>query len=254
MRIISIAPAMTEILYSLGLDKEIIAVTSFCNYPKEAAEKEKIGTFSDPSIEKIVSLKPDMIFAAGLEQAMVVERLRKLGLKVYVNYPSTIDELLNEISNIGMLTNRKKEAYKLVGSMKERIDAISRETKSISLENKKKVFIEIWHDPLITAGKGSFVDELVKIAGGINIAYDTSRPYSYFSAELVIERDPDFIILGHEGEPDVLSSMKKRIGWDKIKAIRNSGVFNDINPDLFLRPGPRIVDGLEKIYSRLYEK
>lgn len=252
MRIISIAPALTEILYSLGLNEEIVAITSFCDYPEEASSKEKIGTFSDPSIEKILSLKPDIIFATGLEQAAVVERLKKLGLMVYVSHPSTMAELLKEIRQIGELTHRGAEANILVSGMEKRINAVSKESTRIPQEEKKKVFIEIWHDPLITAGRGSFVDELIEIAGGINIAYDTPEPYSYFSGELVIERNPDFIILGHKGGPDLITSLKKRAGWSGINAVKNNGICDDINPDLFLRSGPRLVDGLEQIHKRLY--
>ncbi|MFC1624120.1 ABC transporter substrate-binding protein [Candidatus Omnitrophota bacterium] len=253
-RIISLAPSTTEILFSLGLDEEIVGVTTFCNFPPEALNKEKIGTFSQPSIEKILLLKPDVIFAAGLEQAFTVERLRELKLKVYVTYPSDIEELFDSIKVIGELTYREKEALILINEMKTKIDRIRIETEVIPQEDKLKVFVEIFYDPLITAGKTSFVDGLIDLAGGINIATDMTRDYGYFSVEEVIRRNPDCIILGHNAKEKEISAIKKRLGWEEISAIKNNRIYGDINPDLFLRPGPRLVKGLEEIYRRLYPR
>jgi len=120
-------------------------------------------------------------------------------------------------------------------------------------ENKKpKVFIEVWHDPLITAGKGSFVDELITLAGGRNIAYDTRRPYSIFSWEEVISRNPDCIILTYMEKEKPAKIMDSRLGGKEILAVKNNRVYADINPDILIRPGPRVVEGIEEIYTRLY--
>lgn len=251
-KIISLAPSTTEILFSLGLDDEIIGTSTFCNYPPQANNKEKVGTFSQPNIEKILSLQPDMIFATSLEQALVVEKLKQLRLNVYVMYPSNLKELFMAIEKIGELTSREKQARQLIMQMQYKIRQIEEKVKSIPQDKRPKVFIEIWHDPLITAGRGSFVDELISIAGGCNIAYDAPRAYSYFSAEQVIKRNPDYIIFGHRSKNKAIDIVKKRLGWKKIKAVKNNCVYNDINPDLFLRPGPRIIKGLEEIYHKLY--
>ena len=254
LRIISLAPSTTEILFSLGLDDEIVGVTTFCNYPPQAIKKEKVGAFSNPNIEKIISLKPDLIFATGLEQAPTVERLKQLKLKVFISDPSSIEELLTSIIEIGKLTNREKQAEVLVGQMKAGIERMKTKIKLIPLEKRPKVFIEIWHDPLLTVGKDSFVDELISLAGGINIAYDSPRPYSYFSPEQVIKRNPDCIILGYMVNDEAMKTINNQFGWKEIKAVKNNAVYNDINPDLFLRPGPRLIEGLEKIHKKLYPK
>lgn len=251
-RIISIAPATTEILFSLGLDDEIIGVTTFCNYPAEALNKKKVGTFSQPNIEKIVSLKPDLIFATGLEQSFVVKNLKDLNLEVYVSHPSNMRELLISIEEIGKVTHRVEEAKELVNEIKSRLEQISEKVGLISQDKRVKVFLEIWHAPLMTAGKGSFLDELITLAGGINIAYDAPKAYSYFSPEQVIKRDPDVILIGYTEEEGIQAQFVNRLGWSKIKAVRNRRVYGDINPDLFLRPGPRLIEGLEAIYNRLY--
>ncbi len=250
-RIISLAPDTTEILFALGLDNEIVAVTTFCDYPPQALSKIKIGTFSNPDIEKIISLKPDIIFATGLEQDRVVAKLKKLKLNVYVSYPSSIEELLISIKRIGELTFTQDKAKALIVQMRDRIEKVKAQTRSRPLDTRPKVFIEIWDVPLITAGKGSFIDELIYTAGGINIAHDTPRPYSYFSPEAVIARDPDCIIVGYMNDKNK-EQIGDRLGFGGIKAVKTGSVYYDINPDTFLRAGPRLVEGLEEIHKRLY--
>lgn len=251
-KIISLAPSTTEILFSLDLADKVIGVTTFCNYPPGALKKEKIGTFSQPDIEKIVFLKPDIIFATGLEQAPTVERLRRLNLKVYVSDPSNMRELFVSIRKIAKLTGKEAASELLIKQMKSKIKKVASKVKKISQNKRTKVFVEIWHDPLMTAGKGTFIDELIQLAGGVNIAYDTPRPYSYFSAEQVIKRNPDCIILGYMTEEKAVDVIKNRLGWNGIKAVKNNRVYSDINSDLFIRPGPRLTQGLEEIYKRLY--
>jgi len=252
LRIISLAPSTTEILFALGLDSEIVGVSTFCNYPEAALGKEKVGTFSQPDIEKILLLKPDIIFATGLEQAAPIEGLRQLKLKIYISDPRNMQELFDSIRAIGKAAGREKEAGILVDRMKNKISQIETRLGVISQDEKPKVYIEIWHAPSMTAGKGSFVDELISLAGGINIAHDTPRPYSSFSPEQVINRDPDFIFLAYMSEEAAIDIVRTRLGWNKIKAVKNNCIYNDINPDLFLRPGPRLVEGLEKIQKRLH--
>jgi len=253
-KIISLTPATTEILFSLGLDDEIKGVTTFCNFPDKALSKNKVGTFSQPDIEKILYLKPDIIFATGLEQAPAVARLRQLKLKVCVSDPSNTQELFASIKEIGKLTGRGKEALDLINQMKTEISQIKAKVKSIPNNKRPKVFIEIWHDPLMTAARGSYIDELINLAGGINIAHDAPLAYSYFSPEQVIKRNPDCIILGYMAKEKAQDIIKDRLGWANIKAVKNNRIYNDINPDLFLRPGPRLVKGLREIHRRLYPK
>ena len=252
LRIISLAPSTTEILFALGLDDEIVGVSQFCNYPPQALLKEKVGSFSQPNIEKILSLKPDIVFCTGLEQGPIVTKLRELNLRVGVSDPSNFRELFNSIKEIGRFVNKEGEADALIKEMKMNIDQINSKVRLIPKEKRVKVFVEIWHSPLMTAGRGSFIDELITLAGGINISHDTRRPYTYFSSEQVIKRNPDCIILAYMGRENPISIIRERLGWNSISAVKNSRVYNDINPDLFLRPGPRLILALKEIYKRLY--
>jgi len=251
-RYISLAPSTTEILFALGLDKEIVGVSSFCNYPIQAKTKDKVGDFSRPNMEKIISLKPDYIFCTGLEQAPVISELKRLNLNVYVADPSSFAELFVTIKEIGEITNRNSEAAALIEQMRSEIEGVSSKVKNIPPDKRVKVFIEIWYEPLMTAAKGSFVDELITLAGGINIAHDLIRPYSNFSAEKVISLNPQCIILAYMDKELPLKLVKQRFGWGKIDAVKSGRVFNDINPDILLRPGPRITKGLSELYKKLY--
>jgi len=253
-RFISLSPAATEILFALGLKDEIIADTTFCNFPEEAKKLPKVGTFSEPNIEKILSLKPDIIFTTGLEQAPSVARLQSLGLKVIVSDPKNIFEFFASIMQIGKATSREEAAGLLIETMQKRIDAIKSQVAMIPQDKRPKVFIEIWHDPIMTAGPNSIVNEILTIAGANNIAYDANRPYSRFSAEAIIQRNPDVIILGYMAKKNTKDLVSKRLGWKNINAIKNNRVISDIDPDLILRPSPRIVEGIEEIYKRLYHE
>lgn len=251
-RYISLAPSTTEIMFALGLNNEIVAVSSYCNYPEEVKNKENVGDFSSPNLEKIVSLKPDYVFCTGLEQAQIVTELKRRNIKVYVGDPRDTAELLASIRDIGQITGKDIAAEALIKKMEREIEEISVKVRLIPKDKRKKVFLEIWHDPLTTAGRGSFIDDLLSLAGGINIAFDTRRPYSIFSPEEVIKRNPDCIILTYMDSQKPVTLLQGRFGWKNIRAVQNNQVYNDISSDILLRPGPRVTRGIKELYEHLY--
>ncbi|MFA5096087.1 MAG: cobalamin-binding protein [Candidatus Omnitrophota bacterium] len=251
-RYISLAPSTTEILFALGLGDQIVGVSSYCNYPPAARAKTRVGDFSNPNLEKIISLKPDHIFCTGLEQAPVIEKLKYLKINTYVADPAGTQELFASIAEIGEITRRRKEAGELIARMKGDIERIASLTRLIPPEARVRVFAEIWHEPLMTAGKGSLLDEIITLAGGINVAHDVKRPYCNFSAEKVVALDPQVIILVYMDREPALKLVEGRFGWGNIAAIRDKRVFNDIDPDLLLRPTPRVSEGLARMYEKLY--
>lgn len=251
-RYISLAPATTEILFALGLGRSVVGVSSNCDYPPEASAKERIGSFSQPNIEKIIALKPDIVFGTGLEQNPVVHKLKALGVRVVVSDPGSFEELIVSIEEIGALTGRRDEAAQLIASMRKSIDAVSSRVSRIPENKRVRVFIELWHEPLMTAGKGSIVDDSLSLAGGVNIALDTARPYSMFSPEAVIDRNPDCILFTYMDSSSPEARMLRRAGWNSIAAVRAGRFINDIDPDLLLRPGPRLAEGIRILNERLY--
>lgn len=249
-RIISTAPNVTEILFALGLGDKVIGVTTFCDYPEEAKNKEKIGTFQSPNIEKILALKPDLIVATGGVQRQFVERMEKMGIPIYVSYPHNLDEVLKSIYRIGVITGAEKKAKELLFDLKFRIAKVT--SKVGKVKSKPKVFFELWHEPLMSAGPGSFIDDLIKKAGGVNIAGDAKTSYPIFSLEQLIKEDPD-VIIGAEssmgGKPTV--DIIKRPGWDALRAVKNQKIFT-INDNIIFRAGPRLVIALELIAKYLH--
>jgi len=252
LRIISLAPSTTEILFELGLGDSVVGVSTMCNYPSAALAKEKVGTFSQPDYEKIVSLKPTVVFATGLEQAFTVGKLKELGIRVVVSDPSDFNELFESIRKIARIGNKEAAAERLIRGMELELRSIDSRIALIPEQQRTTVFIEIWYQPLMTAGRNSFINDMVRRAGGRNIAYDSVRPYSYFSVEEIIRRDPACIIIGYMTKADNEAGIGNRLGWKDIAAVRDRRIYNDIPPDMLLRPGPRAAQAVEKIFKRLY--
>jgi len=242
-RIVSLAPNITETLFALGLDELIVGVTRFCNYPREAASKEKVGGLINPSLEKIVSLRPDLIIGtADGNRKETIGRLERIGLPVYVVNPGNFDEILEMILSIGKITGRGHEAIRLVDSLRGRIERVALLTKNAE---RPKVFFQVGAGTLITAGKGTFTDMLIKLAGGRNIAGDATIRYPRLSIEEILFKNPDIIIVSSERGGPLAPSVKESWKlWKDISAVKK-GTIHLIDPDLVSRPAPRIVKGLE---------
>ena len=251
-RIISLAPSNTEILFALGLDEEIVGITDYCDYPPEKiAQKEKIGGFATPNFEKIVSLNPDIVFATSGVQKQAIERLEELGVKIYVLEAETMENLLIEIKNIGKLTGKSQQAQRLINALEKKIEAVKEKVSNISEDQRPKVFLEIWHDPLWTAPKKTLIYQAVELAGGkhaITIEGDWNQ-VTTVDPESVIDANPDVILLAFEGSDP--TSVYELAGWSAVSAVKNKRVF-PIDPDIISRPGPRIIDALEQIAKILY--
>ena len=163
-RIVSLAPGLTETLFALGLGDQIVGVTTFCDWPAAALTKEKIGGFTNPSIEKIIALKPDLILAtADGNRKETVEQLERLGLTVYVTNPANTRGVLNSIARIGEITGRAQPSEKLVEKLQKRLDRITSLTRA---KQKPRVFFQLGLEPMITAGRGTLIHEVIERAGG----------------------------------------------------------------------------------------
>ncbi|HHY46946.1 MAG TPA: cobalamin-binding protein [Firmicutes bacterium] len=239
-RIISIAPSNTEILYALGAGDRVIGVTTACDYPPEARQKEKVGDVN-LNFEKIVSMRPDVVLGVASLQGAAIERLRRLGIPVVAVDPKTVDEVLGAIELVGRVVGADRERVQsLIKALVGRKERVLAATSRIPETARPRVFVEIWHEPLMTAGPGTFVDEIIQLAGGKNIAFDSGNPWPQFSEELLIERDPEIIVLTCHNLEQVMSEAS----WQGISAVKNRRVY-EIDPDILVRPGPRLIDGLE---------
>ena len=233
-RIVSLSPAMTEILFSLGAQDKIVGVTTFCNYPEQTRNIRKVGDFSNPSLERIVALKPNLIVVNLPEQTRIKRELDKLDLETFVSEHQSLSDIFLEILTLGAILDQKREADSLVRYMRSNLDRVN-------TERHKKVYIEISPKPIITIGAETFLNELVDRAGGTNIFADLDKDYPVVGQEAVITRDPEIIIVLH---PEDISG---RTGWYKVSAIKNDRVYKHIDPDLLMRPGPRLVQGFRQL-------
>jgi iron complex transport system substrate-binding protein len=258
-RIISLAPSNTEILFALGLGERVVAVTEYCNYPPEAQEKPKIGGFSTPNIEKVVALSPDLVLATSIHEKEIIPALEGKGLTIFTLDPKTVDEVLESITLVGEVTGRGETVSRLVEGMRNRIKVVTDKTDNLPEAEKPRVFYITWHDPLKTPGAETRHNELIKMAGGTNIARDLTG-YATISLEAIIEANPQVIIAGvgmGSGEDLPLQYVRNEPRLRNVDACINHRVYS-IDVDLCGRPGPRIVDALEKfaefIHPELFKK
>ena len=246
-RIISLAPSHTEILFALGLGDRLVGVTDYCNYPPEAETKKSIGGFSTPNIEEIVALSPDLIMATSMHETEIIPQLESHGLTVVAFSPKTINDVIAAITLAGQVTGAEEAADELLSDMQKRIKAVTNKTSGLSESEKPRVLYAVWHDPLMTAGSGTLHDDLMRLAGGTNIAHDLTE-YATINLEVVITADPEVMIAGvgmGTGEDLPLQFVKTEPRLKDTSARQYNRVYG-IDTDIVGRPGPRIVEALER--------
>lgn len=250
-KIVSLAPNNTEILFALGLDDRVVGVSTADNYPEEAGEKEKVGGYEGNNLERIIELETDLVVFYGNMATVAPDDYKSLqesGIAVLSYMPESIDETIDTIKSIGEATGSEEKAKQVTDQMTEKKDEIVEKVKDAE---KKKVFYEIWHDPLQTAGPGSFMNEFINLANGENVAEDADMPYAAYDLETLVEKDPE-IYIGPDDNPDATAEMiKERPGYEDLTAIKENQVYL-VDGDLVSRAGPRIVEGLEIVAKTIH--
>lgn len=252
-RIVSFAPANTEILFALGLGDKVVGVTDYCDYPVEAQSKEKIGDFYAPSVEKAVVLEPDVIFATGGVQSEVVEQLDSLGQVVIALDPKNIDEVLEAVRLTGKVTGSIEQAEQIIRDMEQRIEAVRGKLAALPPGERVDTFILVWIEDskVFSAGPGTFVSSIISLAGGYNVADESKVEYPQYSIEKLMEKNPEVIISTAHGYSNP-EQVKEVLHLDNLAAVKNDKVFIVEDSDLLTLPGPRIVDGLELVSHFLH--
>ncbi len=254
-RIVSLAPSNTEIVFAIGAGAALIGRDDFSDYPAEALNVPSIGSlYPNVNAEAIVALKPDLVLAAGITNRDDVKALADLGLTVYAtSFAVTLDDIFNDILAVGVLTGHTADADKLVTDLKARVEAVT--TQTAGLTDTPTVFYEIdATDPAkpYTTGKGTFIDQLLTMAGGFNVGQVGADPYFQISLEELVAQDPTIIILGsatYGGQTPEL--VAQRPGWEGLAAVKNGGVYT-FDDNLVSRPGPRVVAGLEALAKLIH--
>lgn len=250
-RIISLAPSITEMLFALELNDKVVGVTSYCNYPEVATKIPKVSDTLHPNLEMIISLKPDLVLvttASQLEQ--FTAKMSELGIAVFVIKSDSVKGVLSSIELLGKITNKEQIAKNLIDSLNARLEKVKQQHSNQTA--KPKVFFIVGTEPLITVGRKAFVTDVINLAGGQSISEDVETEWPAYSIETAISRAPEIILSpgshSTENEPSKLTLPKGL----EITPAALSGKIYKIDGDLLLRPGPRIIDGLEQIAKLLY--
>lgn len=253
MRIVSVAPSHTEILFALGLGDRVVGVTTYCNYPSEALKCEKIGGYSNPSLEKIISLKPDLVLVGNDQQQDLIQGLDNAGVPVLAFTPASINETMQTITLIGKAAGADEEAARLTGSLKKRINAVTAKVNKIPQPQRVRVYYELWYEPIMSAGPHTLAGDLIAKAGGNSITADVREDYPEISEELILSRNPQVMINTYAHGNDVPDQAKiaARPGWSDLDFIKSSRIYS-LNSDLLDRSSPRVADALELMARTLY--
>lgn len=249
-RIISLAPNITEIIFALNCEKRLKGVTLHCDFPVEAKMLPKVGSYVGLDLEKIVSLKPDLCIAIkDGNPKSVIDRLESFGIPVYAVDPRNLDSVMETILSIGGLLGADKRADILVNNMRFRIRHVTELVAATS--HKPGVFFQIGAAPVVSVGTRTYIHEIIMLAGGINVTAGET-PYPRFSREQLIALSPDVVIITSMTRNDtfeqVLAEWNK---WPQIQAVRNKRIYM-ADSDLFDRPSPRLLDGLETLVKLIH--
>jgi len=254
MRVVSMAPSVTEILYAIGAGDQVVGCDSFSDYPEEAFEVTDIGgSMGDYSYETIASLNPDLVIAAEINTADQVKALEDLGLNVYyLANPTDFEGLYAAIETVGELTGHSADAVTLTNSMAARVRAVEDTISQAS--TTPVVFYELdGSDPAKpwTSGPGTFMDMLISKAGGQNVGAALSGSWAQISVEELLVQNPQIILLGDAAYGMTPEQVAARTGWTDIAAVKENRIYT-FNDDLVSLAGPRLVDGLETIAKLIH--
>ncbi|MGD9630484.1 MAG: ABC transporter substrate-binding protein [Pyrinomonadaceae bacterium] len=240
-RVVSLAPSLTESIFAVGAGDKLVGVTTYCNYPEAAKAIEKIGDTQTPNIERIVALKPDVVFvstASQLEAFMAT--LEQQGTAVYVMDAKGIEDVIEDLRTLGKLLGVETSAESLASALGARVRKIE---STSGPEAGQRVFIQISNEPLFTIGTDSFLTEVVQKAGGSSVTADVPSAYPKLSKETASAMNPNVIILS-----DSEDNREPNMALKNSEAVKNGRVYR-INADIISRPGPRLVDALEQIFD-----
>ena len=247
-RIVSMAPNLTEILFALGLDEEIVGVTLFSDYPAAAREKNRVGTFWQPNIEAVVAARPTVVVTLGIPgQKNLAERLKRIGYHSLTVNIETVDELFEAITQIGIVTGKQRRAAEVINGMKQKLKALSA---LVETTEKVRVLWVVQREPLRVAGRDTFMNEMIEMAGGENAIGPTVYQYPPIGAEQVIASRPEVIIEPIMGQGDLSAQKDSALRyWSKFRnvpAVANGRVVV-IPGGIVSRLGPRLYEGTETI-------
>lgn len=248
-RIVSLAPSVTETLFAIGAGAQVVGVTQFCDYPPEATQKPKVG-YANPNLESLVALQPDLIISPQeFLKPDLLGKLEQLKIPVFILADKSVEDIFSHIQTLGRMLDRSTEAVALGMDLRQEIARLKARTQDQPLV---RVLYVLNSQPLITVGPGSFIDQLIGLAGGVNVAAKSATPYPRLSMEAVLQEDPEVLVFP-VGKAEGISETEQQTWrqWTTITAVKQ-GRLRQIPADLLNRPGPRIGKGLELLADILH--
>lgn len=248
-KIVSLSPSNTEILFALGAGNKLVGVTNYCDYPEEAKLIEQVGTFKGPNMELIKKVQPDVVLA-GYIQEEAVKNLENMGIPVIVTEAESFEAIYKSIELIGRITGTDAKAQEIISEMKTKIAEIEARTKD---KEKPKVFYVVWADPLTTAGSKTFINDVIKAAGGINVA-EKVESWAKYSAEQLIKDNPDILVAAlHSTDRGMTKEdLSGNQIFSKLECVKQGKVYVISDDNIIARPGPRIIMAIEEMEKAFY--
>lgn len=249
-RIVSLAPNLTEIVFSLGEGNHLVGDTDFCDYPPEALQKTHVGGPVNPNLEEIASLTPDLILASkSINRRETVDALDHLGLPVYVTDPHSVDEMIASVEHIGGAIGVEKSAEQVADNLRARLSDLDRRLAGAA---PRRVLFVVWTDPLISVGQDTFIADALRRAGARSVV-ETNTEWPHVSMEEIVKLQPEFLVFAsaHAGDTQHdLETLRNRSGWKSLTAVQQGNVV--VISDAINRPAPRLVDAIEQLARALH--
>jgi len=254
VRIVSLSPETTELLFAIGAGQKIVGATEYCDYPKAANAIPRVGGGAVDSIsrEAILGVEPDLVLCRWDAHEPLVELFERLHIPILAIGPNSLSELFEETELLGKVTGHTTQAAALIKTMKGRHRQLLQRVSAVQAKQRPTVFYEVWDDPLMTAGPGSFIGESLRTAGLKNIFDDTTKHFPQVSNEVVVARNPQVILAPSDHADKVtFHALAGRPGWSAIRAVKNRRVYL-IDGDKISRCGPRLLESLEEIIELVH--
>jgi iron complex transport system substrate-binding protein len=248
-RIVSLAPSITEMLFSMEAGEQLVGVTDFCDYPPEALKKPKVG-YSNPNLESLVALQPDLVIAPNdFLKPDVIVKLEQLKIPVFILADKNVEGIFVHIQTLGRIVGHSSKADTVAMQLRQQVAVIQRR---IQGKVPVRMLYVLNSQPLITVGPGSFIGQLIQMAGGANVAAKSATPYPRLSMEAVLQEDPEVLVFP-VGKAEGISESEQQTWrqWLTMTAVKQ-GRLHQISADWLNRPGPRIARGLEALADILH--
>ena len=249
-RIVSLAPSLTETVYALGLQDRLVGDTEYCDYPADAQKKTKVGGGTNPSLELIANLHPDIVLVTkSFNRLETVQSLDNLGISSYATDPHTVEEIISSSKKLSDVLGAPEAGATVAGEMKHRLDALHQRIAALP---PKRVLFVVWTQPLISVGKHTFIADALRLAGAVSIV-DSEQDWPQVSLEEVVRLQPDFLVFADshsESAAPAVETLATLPGWSIMEAVkkRRTAVISDaVN-----RPAPRIVSAIEDLAKQLH--